>query len=102
MITVYQLTTIPSHDFKADEILGRFCNWARERLAGHSGSAFVPVAVVDTDDLDEAYRLTNHIDKLWWENEGVVALRESRSTSIGDVLDLNGKFYVVDRCGFAS
>lgn len=102
MITVYQITAMPSHGFEASEILARFRNWAQERLAGASPSDFRPVAVVDTDDLDEAYRLTNHIDKLWWHNEKVVALRESRSTSIGDVLDVNGKYYVVDRCGFTA
>ena len=60
------------------------------------------VAEVDTFDLDVAYRLTNHIHESWTENEGVTAIAEKvRSTSIGDILEVDGKRYVVDRVGFA-
>lgn len=54
---------------------------------------FDAVALIEVEDdhpsddaLEFAYRLTNHIDALWWENPGVKVLKESRSTSIGDVV----------------
>lgn len=59
------------------------------------------VAAVDTDDLDEAYYLTNHIDHSWYENKGVTVYVESRSTSVGDVLVTNdGTMYIVAMIGF--
>lgn len=43
------------------------------------------VAQVDSDDLGVAFKLTNHIDSDWWNNEKVVCFnKKSRSTSIGD------------------
>lgn len=63
------------------------------------------VARVDTDDLDEAYRLTNHISSNWVENKGVVPYdngNPKRSTSVGDIL-VRGKdstVMVVAGCGF--
>ena len=57
------------------------------------------VAVVDTNDLEEAYKLTNHIDHKWWLNNEVVKVKESRSTSVGDIMVRNGKTYQV--CTFS-
>lgn len=62
------------------------------------------VARVDTHDLDEAYGLTNHIDTAWWENEKVTLFKESRSSSVGDVLRYLGDpiehSFMVDMVGF--
>lgn len=60
------------------------------------------VAVVDTDDLEEAFRLTNSIDCPWQENSGVDSMLESaRSTSVGDVMvDDNDKVWLVAGMGF--
>lgn len=44
------------------------------------------VAELDSNDIDEAFRLTNHIDQPWYENQGVKALKKARSTSVGDVI----------------
>ena len=47
------------------------------------------VAEVDTNDVDEAYYLTNDVDTKWWINERVTAhVVPCRSTSVGDVLVL--------------
>ena len=35
---------------------------------------------------EDIFRLTNHINKPWWENEGVTLVKESRSTCVGDVI----------------
>lgn len=52
------------------------------------------VAVLTTDKeegedvLDDAFRLTNHIDRAWWESGEVECKKQSRSTSVGDVVVL--------------
>jgi hypothetical protein len=46
------------------------------------------VAMVESDDLDEVFQLTNTIDRPWWENEGVEVRKQTRSTSVGDVVIL--------------
>ena len=47
---------------------------------------FELVAYVRIDSVDEAYRLTNSIDCPWWENDGVKAIKQARSTSVGDII----------------
>lgn len=65
---------------------------------------FELVAVVDTTDLNLAYQFTNHITCSWWKNPGVEVVSDKypdiRSTSMGDLLEMDGKFYVVAGCGF--
>lgn len=58
------------------------------------------VAFVDTDNLSNAFELTNHIDWDWWINKGVTTIRRSRSTSVGDMLIFNNKIYIVEQIGF--
>jgi hypothetical protein len=63
---------------------------------------YTHVAVVATDDLDQAYELTNNIDKRWTDNVGVAPVdgHGKRSTDVGDVLELNGKFFVCASIGW--
>lgn len=66
-------------------------------------SEVVLVAEVNTNNLDDAYRLTNNIDSGWHANSEVKYLGPPdgcRSTSMGDVLELDGKFHVVAMIGF--
>jgi hypothetical protein len=59
------------------------------------------VADVYCKNLDEAYRLTNHIDEPWWTNKEVKEYIRSRSTSCGDVIvDESGQGYLVVAVGF--
>lgn len=66
------------------------------------------IAEVCTDDLDDAYRLTNTIEAPWWSNPGVQffgsvehGLKGARSTSVGDILEcVNKDRYAVGRAGF--
>lgn len=44
------------------------------------------VAYVDASNLDVVFHHTNHIDHSWWENDGVELIKESRSTSVGDLI----------------
>lgn len=58
-------------------------------------------AVVKTDSLDWAYQQTNNISHVWNLNDDVVALTDQfKSTSVGDVMLKDGKFYVVASMGF--
>lgn len=62
---------------------------------------YTAVAEVAAHDLDWAYRSTNHIEVSWTENENVTALLEEvRSTSVGDIMEKDGEFYVVASMGF--
>jgi hypothetical protein len=60
----------------------------------------IKVAEVDTNSLEDAFRLTNHIDEAWFNNPEVKVIKKSRSTSIGDVMELDGKKYIVNDIGF--
>jgi hypothetical protein len=63
------------------------------------------VAEVETDKLSEAFRLTNTIDNPWWENPSVEKKFLSsgcRSTSIGDIVEINGDFYKCAPIGWTS
>ena len=65
---------------------------------------------VATDDvetaLETAYRLTQSIESAWIDNEDVVASDEviakggCRSSSVGDVFQINDQFFAVAGCGF--
>lgn len=61
-------------------------------------------ATVETDDLDDAYERTNHIDKDWCTNRGVTRPEHGsrRSTSVGDLLidTHTGERHVVASIGF--
>ena len=68
------------------------------------------VAEVDTDDKETAFRLTNHIDSPWNDNEYVQnetvkpigsAKDRARSTSVGDLMiDDDGDMWIVSPVGF--
>lgn len=102
MIRVYQsreLMSFPTQD-ELFQAAGQFFD----------NEKYVLVAEVATDDLDEAYRLTNTIDKYWCDNDGVTVLSfmhkdrkghcGNRSTSVGDVMVHNGKVFAVASFGF--
>lgn len=66
-----------------------------------SAGEYHEAAIVDTTDLDDAFALTNHIESDWAENDGVEALTEKRkSSSVGDVFERDGSFYIVAPMGF--
>lgn len=60
------------------------------------------VARVETDDVETAYELTNHIGCPWWENAGVERVGpETRSTSTGDVVVIGNTAYKCESCGWS-
>ena len=60
------------------------------------------VALVEAHSLEEAFRLTNHIEGDWRKNALVKSVSDipSRSTSVGDVITVNGQIWLVDQAGF--
>ena len=70
-------------------------------------NAYSHVASVNTDDMDQAYMLTNHIHENWCaELEDsltggfVKGDGKHRSTSVGDIFVCKDGIYLVDRIGF--
>lgn len=43
------------------------------------------VAIVETNDVDEAYKMTQHLGLNWGENPKVTLINPSRSSTYGDV-----------------
>ena len=61
------------------------------------------VAVVDSDDLEDGFRYTNHIETDWAKQPAAIVTAlpgNHRSTSVGDVFTRNGATYVVAGMGF--
>lgn len=62
------------------------------------------VANIDTDDLEEAFgRSQNHLPSGWLKSEkveNICGAEKIRSTSAGDVFELNGVSYKVCDIGF--
>lgn len=54
--------------------------------------------------LNEAYFLTNSVERAWYENEDIMvdekAQEGCRSTSIGDIIQILGETYMVAGTGF--
>lgn len=68
---------------------------------GWKAGDYEHVGSVEGDDLDVAFEKTNHIDQPWTQNAGVSFKKlDVRSSSVGDVFEREGKFYVVAGCGF--
>jgi hypothetical protein len=60
------------------------------------------VAVVDTDNLEEAFRLTQHIEEDWTRGSQVLWrwIGRTRSSSIGDVFVLEDQAWIILSFGF--
>lgn len=109
MIKVYQVKA-PQRDLtpsRSLEVLGSLMLNPTAELVGkiwqdmYQGIGYQLVAEVDTDKLDQAFYLTNSIDDYWGLNEGVAEFNTNhRSTSVGDIMERDGKWYVVAPFGF--
>lgn len=97
------ITVLHNKKFLEAQLAGGLCNdqVLVTFLGNQPMSDFEIVASVKTDDLDEAFKLTNSINKPWFNNPQVKVIKKSRrSTSIGDILEHNGKMFVVVARGF--
>ena len=55
------------------------------------------------EQLEKAYMLTQNIEDGWWNNELVTNISQEealRSTSVEDIMHINGEKYMVDMVGF--
>lgn len=57
---------------------------------------FTEVAKVDTDDLEEAFELTN----LWNDESKVTRFTRMSSSSVGDIFQKGDRYFMVDTFGF--
>jgi len=62
----------------------------------HQRKFYTHVANVDTDDMDEAFQLMN----LWEDDAKVEKIDRCCSMSVGDILEVDGKFYRCAAFGF--
>jgi len=66
-------------------------------------SEYKLVATVECADLEDVFRITNHIDEDWTKNPEVTELfhNRPRSTSVGDVvIDEDGYHFYCDQVGW--
>jgi len=65
---------------------------------------FEKVAEVECEDITKVFYLTNHViyhTHEWWKNDGVTLVKESRSTSVGDVVvDADGNRFLCVKVGW--
>ena len=64
---------------------------------------YTKVATVDADEVDDTFRITNHIEHNWTTNPEVIEMYsfKARSTSVGDVVvDENGIAHYCDQVGW--
>lgn len=57
----------------------------------------------DFGDLQTAFNLTNSCEDAWYDNtrsKRLKVIKEARSTSVGDVMEADGIFYLVASRGF--
>jgi len=69
-----------------------------------SKDEYVKVCEVDTELFSVAFAKTQHERSAWVDNVGVTHLQPGnpeRSTSVGDIIEIDGKPYCVDFDGFA-
>lgn len=93
MIQVFHMTD------KARE--GHSLSWLNAKDIVVTIASHTLVAVVDTDDMNEAFMLTNHIDSDWLMNKKVhPEVHSARSTSVGDLFETDNGNFLVDGCGF--
>ena len=72
-------------------------------LAKAGRITFTAVAKLENATLEDSFMLTNSINSPWYENEGVTKLFKGdgcRSTSVGDVVEEGGVYFVVTNVGF--
>lgn len=83
-------------------------DWALNSLLHFNTDGYVPhkddyelVAEVHAQDLEQVFFFTNHVDKEWFDHLNVNCVKESRSTSVGDLVeDADGKLHLCAGIGW--
>lgn len=102
MIHVYHLYCDRTSEAVMDAMFGM--EGAIAKLWKEEPYRFGEVAAVagGRDDLERAFELTNTITHHWSENKGLVTdYKDARSTSVGDVMVVDGRSFAVESFGFS-
>lgn len=70
------------------------------KVATYNGDLGLATNIFDT--LETMYRWTQNIDSSWSDSYTHMTplMRNARSTSVGDIMEVNGEFYEVGNYGF--
>tara|TARA_Y100001937_G_scaffold112437_1_gene160012 strand:+ start:29 stop:334 length:306 start_codon:yes stop_codon:yes gene_type:complete len=85
---------------KYDEVIVEHVAW---NGLGKVAKVLVDKSLSVKEKLDKAYMLTQNINDGWWNNELVTNISQEdalRSTSVEDIMHINGDKYMVDMVGF--
>lgn len=85
---------------KYDEVIVEHVAW---NGLGKVAKVLVDKNLSVKEKLDKAYMLTQNINDGWWNNELVTNISQEdalRSTSVEDIMHINGDKYMVDMVGF--
>ena len=84
---------------KYDEVIVEHVAW---NGLGKVAKVLVDKSLSVKEKLDKAYMLTQNINDGWWNNELVTNISQEdalRSTSVEDIMHINGDKYMVDMVG---
>ena len=99
-VTVYQIPITENDRDDKSPVLNTWrtlLTWGSVKWDETFWRFFQPVATVETDDLEDAFKIMN----LWEEPEKVERITDRiRSLSVGDIIKKDGRFYMVDSFGF--
>ena len=85
---------------KYDEVIVEHVAW---NGLGKVAKVLVDKNLSVKEKLDKAYMLTQNINDGWWNNELVTNISQEdalRSTSVEDIMHINGDKYMVGKVGF--
>ena len=82
------------------EVSCLFTEEKQKKFAEENFRFYKEVAHVDTEDLGVAWEKTNTIDDGWWNNPEIKFGVQTRSTSVGDVMQVGEDYYVAAGFGF--
>ena len=98
----YMVCHVPKSLFR---YVPHFCETELKSFFIENKADYNMVAMVDANDMDKVYELTNSINTGWWNNEAVESPytdeNGQRSTSMGDII-INGEneIFIVAPFGF--
>lgn len=96
----------PKYEMMADITVGGNKQLSAAQAAYTEGF-YKLVATLDSDDLEDGFRLTNSIARPWQENEYLAPgvnfkahAYRARSTTVGDIIEKDGEYFLVASIGF--
>lgn len=104
MLNVYQIVTKPTNARNWDEMPEDTLAWRDLNCFGSEKfetdkhwKHYSNVAIVETDNLETAFHLMN----VWNDESRVTRLSKLHSMSVGDIVEQDGTYWMVDGVGFS-